>query len=81
MGGFRKRHSEWGDHAELAHGDVGHGENGVLSVAVAHAVVGDDGDPRSLGYVAYLDEGRQASDPLDVGLEDVDDLVCGAGRR
>ena len=44
-------------------------------------VVGYDGDARSLGYVAYLHEGRQASDPLDVGLEGVYDLVCGAGAE
>ena len=42
LGGLLQRDCWWGDHAELARGDVGHGVNCVLSVAVALAVVEDD---------------------------------------
>ena len=49
----------------------------MLSVGRDTAAVRDDRDTRRLGDGADLGNGGQAADPMDIGLEDVDEVAAG----
>jgi len=61
----------------FAPGDGGQGETEVLTEDGIAAPVEDDGDSSGIGGIGDLTAGGDAATPVDVGLEDVGDMVRG----
>ena len=74
---FFGRHARRSRHETLGPRNGGQRVTGVLSVGGDTASLRDHRDARCLGDGADLGKGGQAADPVDIGLEDVDEVATG----